>query len=303
MTTTERENDAWTVARLVDWTREHFRKCGLESPRLSAELLLAHCLGCERIQLYARWDAVPGDDARAKFRALVAKAAAHRPIAYLLGTKEFFSMPFEVTPDVLIPRPETEILVERALELARAGGDDGQFRVLDLCTGSGCIAISIAAHAPHAAVTATDISSEALTVARRNAARHSVADRIEFHHGDLYAALAEPDRFDAVVCNPPYVAEADAGALPKNVRDYEPHMALFAGPDGLAIIRRVVAGAADRLSPGGHLLLEVAYDQAATVRALFAESQWGRVISHRDLGGHERVVHATRSAETRTQVA
>ncbi len=297
------DNMTWTVARLVNWTRDHFRQCGLDSPRLSAELLLARAMSCERIELYTRWDHVPDESVRTAFRGLVAEAGDHRPIAYLLGTKEFFSMPFDVTPDVLIPRPETEILVERALELTRARRTDGEFRLLDLCTGSGCVAISIAAHAPHAAVSAGDVSAAALRVAGRNAERHGVAGRIAFHEGDLYTPLPSSQRFAAIVCNPPYVAEDEIDTLPSNVRDHEPHVALFAGPDGLDIIRRVIPGAADRLAASGHLLLEVGYDQASSVAALFSDSGWSDVVRYRDMGGHERVLHATRSAEIRTQVA
>ncbi|MGE0479034.1 MAG: peptide chain release factor N(5)-glutamine methyltransferase [Phycisphaerae bacterium] len=280
----------WTVARLLGWTRDFLERRRLESPRLCAEILLAHAMGCERIQLHARWDTTPESGAVDRFRELVKRAADGAPIAYLTGAKEFFSLTFEVTPDVLIPRPETEILVERVIHLARRP-DAGLQRVLDLGTGSGCIAIALARHLPGVAVCASDVSAAALAVAKRNAERHQLADRIEFRAGDLFAAWDE-QRFDVIVSNPPYVATTAAGSLPRHVRDYEPTGALFAGEDGLAVIRRIVADAPQRLNAGGWLLLEIAYDQAAALRALLAAPSWAEVVLHRDGGGHERVAQA-----------
>lgn len=295
----EVQNDAaaWTVARLLGWTREFLQRHGVDSPRLCAEILLAAAMQCERIHLYTRFDQIPADDVRTRFRELVKEAATGRPIAYLVGTKEFFSLTFEVTPDVLIPRPETEILVERVIDLVRkrrtAAGDEPT--ILDLGTGSGCIAVSLARNLRAARICASDISEAVLAVARRNAARHDVVRRIEFRQGDLFEPWQEagvPVAFDVVVCNPPYVATR--GPLDANVRDHEPHVALFAGEDGLDIIRRLVAGAPRFVKPAGHLLLEVACDHADHVRGLFPESAWRDIVTYRDGAGHERVVHARR---------
>lgn len=284
----------WTVARLLGWTRDFFERRRLESPRLCAEILLAHAMGCERIQLHARWESAPEPGALDRFRELVKRAADGAPIAYLTGTKEFFSLTFEVTPDVLIPRPETEILVERAVHLMRAG-DSGLQSVLDLGTGSGCIAVALARHLPGRAVYASDVSAAALVVAKRNAARHTLSERIEFREGDLFVPWSG-QRFDVIVSNPPYVATTVAESLPRNVRAFEPPGALFGGVDGLEVIRRIVAEAPGRLSAGGWLLLEIAYDQAAAVRALLAAPIWTDVVLHRDGGGHERVAQARCSA-------
>ncbi len=309
MTAAADDAGPWTILRLLTWTQAHFLRHGLDSPRLCAEVLLAHVLQCERIHLYTRHDQAPDETALGAFRELVRQAAAGRPIAYLVGRKEFFSLPFEVGPDVFIPRPETEILVERTIDLARRA--PAPPAILDLCTGSGCIAVCLAKHLKDARLFASDISQAALTVARRNAERHGVADRIEFRCGDLFEpwrtgiegkAGAMPAPFDLIVCNPPYVATQGAPVAP-NVRDFEPHLALFAGPDGLDIVRRILAAAPSWLAGDGHLLLELAFDQAPTVRGLLAAAPWRNVSTYRDGAGHERVVHARRLAAGCAQVA
>jgi release factor glutamine methyltransferase len=301
MSTAEADARQWTVARLLSWTRDYLQRSGVESPRLCAEILLAHAMHCERIQLYTRFEELPAEQVLAPFRALVKQAATGHPIAYLTGTKEFFSLPFEVSPDVLIPRPETEILVERTIDLVRKSPAAGA-ALLDLATGSGCIAVSLARHLPGVRLFASDISEAALLVARRNAARHAVADRIEFRCGDLLEPWARPASdgrpllFDVIVCNPPYVA-SNGAPLARNVRDFEPQVALFAGPDGLEVIRRVVHEVPHWLKAGGHLLLEIGYDQARTVRGLLAGADWQDIVTYRDGAGHERVLHARRVAD------
>ncbi|MEP0848100.1 MAG: peptide chain release factor N(5)-glutamine methyltransferase [Phycisphaerae bacterium] len=293
MDVAETQRDPWTVARLLAWTRDYFRQHGLESPRLCAELLLAHALGCERIELYTRYELQPSDETLAAFRESVVQAADGRPIAYLTGCKDFFSLTFEVTPDVLIPRPETEVLVERTIRLVR---DEGlaQPRILDIGTGSGCIAIALAKHLPDARLHASDVSAAALNVAQRNAQRHGVAERIELRCGDLFDPWPDAAPFDLVVSNPPYVATAEAASLPRCVREFEPQQALFAGSDGLSIVRRLVAEAPARLRPDGHLLFEVAWNQSAGARAVLDESRWSGIVTYRDHQQHERVVHARR---------
>lgn len=292
---TETQGGPWTVVRLLDWTRGYLEKHGVESPRLCAEILLAHAIGCERIELYTRHEWVPTEEVLRTFRSAVKKAAAGRPIAHLTGMKEFFALQFEVTPDVLIPRPETEVLVERTIDLVRHG--EGNIRsILDVGTGCGCIAIALARNLANITICASDISPAAPEVARSNAERHGVLDRIEFRVGDLFEPWKPDCRFDVIVSNPPYVAESDAASLPANVRDFEPHLALFAGHDGLAILRRLIPEAPQHLEPGGHLLTEIAYNQSTGVRRLLDESVWGDIVTYRDALGYERIVHARRGA-------
>jgi release factor glutamine methyltransferase len=289
------QDDAWTVRRLLGWTREYLAQHEIEQPRLCAEILLAHALACKKIDLYTRFDEVPAEGQRTAFRELVRRAAQQEPIAYLVGYREFFSLPFVVTPAVLIPRPETETLVQEALD--RLG--DGPGRVLDLGTGSGCIAVAIAHQCPGVTVVAGDISAEACEVARQNAKRHDVADRLDVRTGDLFAVLRADDRpFDLIVANPPYIGRSELDSLPANVRDYEPRVALMAGDDPLSLHKRIVAGCPEWLAPGGWLLLEVAFNQAAAVRQLLeAQPALGAVASARDGLGHERVMSAKRIEE------
>ncbi len=256
---------------------------------MCAEIMLAHAMGSERIGLYTHYEDLPDEPVRARFRELVKEAGGGRPIAYLTGSKEFFSLPFEVSPDVLIPRPETEILVERTIDLVRKAPDLRD--ILDLGTGSGCIAVSLARHLPGVRVCASDISEAALAVARRNAERHAVTDRIEFRCGDLLAPWMPLPAFDVVVCNPPYVATVGA-PVAKDVLDFEPHGALLAGSEGLDVIRRVISEAPTALRAGGHLLMEMGFDQASAVRDLLAQGDWQAIVMYRDGAGHERVVHA-----------
>ena len=247
-------------------------------PLREARLLLCHVLDVSLAALEAHPErkVSPGDTA--SFRALVVRRAAGEPIAYLTGRREFYGLDFRVTPDVLIPREETELLVDIALE-AKAG------RILDLGTGSGCLAIAVAKHLPQAAVTAIDASAAAIAVARENAASHGVA--VRFLQGDWFAPLAD-ERFDLILANPPYVAEADPHLGLGDVR-FEPRGALAAGPDGLDDIRRIVAPAPAHLVPGGRLWLEHGYDQAPAVAALLAAAGFAGIEQRRDLAGIARV--------------
>ena len=286
----------WTVKRLLDWTRDYLTRQQVDSPRLCSEILLAHAMGCERLMLFTRYDETPDEAVRCSFREAVKAAGAGKPIAYITGAKEFFSLPFEVTPDVLIPRPETEILVERTIRLARDVGWP-QPRILDVGAGSGCIAISLAKHLPDAGICASDLSTAALDVARRNAERHAVTGRIQFAAGDLFApwtAGAAP--FQVIVSNPPYIPDGAAGDLPRAVRDFEPRAALIGGDDGLSVIRRLIAEAPALLAPDGHLLFEVMFDQSSRVLELADRAVWPIIDTYRDLGGHPRVIHLRRAA-------
>lgn len=281
----------WTIRRVLEWTTGYLKERGSESPRLDAELLLAHARGCPRIQLYTAYDEPLPDAVRATMRELVQRRAAAEPVAYLIGQREFFSLPFHVTPAVLIPRPDTETLVMEALNVLKPRAAPA---VLDLGTGSGCIAVALAVNLPAARITAVDLSHAALEVARRNAARHKVADRVQFLEGDLFDPLPAGARFDAIVSNPPYVRTGEIPELQAEVRS-EPHGALDGGEDGLDTIRRIVDNAPSRLVPGGALLIECSPEQAAAVRGLLEQQgDFTSVGIRQDLSSQPRVVMARR---------
>jgi release factor glutamine methyltransferase len=301
MTGTPADSGPWTVARLLQWTQDYFQRHELEDARLCSEILLAHAMGCERIFLYTQFDQTPPPAAVDAFRAAVRQAVGGEPIAYIIGRKEFFALDFQVNEHVLIPRPETEVLVERVLRLLRSA-DHPDPTVLDLGAGSGCIAVSLAKHLTQAKIHASDISSAALAIAQTNAARHGVDERIEFREGDLFVPW-EGDTFDVIVSNPPYVAERDAETLAKSVRDFEPQQALFAGPEGLGVIQRLLDEAPAHLRPAGHLFIEIGYDQHDAVAQLARDAGWSSIQFHRDAAGHARVFHARREAVNHTQVA
>lgn len=291
------QEEAWTVGRLLTWTIDYLRKQGVDNPRLDAEVLLAHARGCRRIDLYATYSDLADDGTRATFRELVRRRAAGEPVAYLVGHREFYALDFEVTPDVLIPRPETELLVVALLDHVkqRRAGDEA-LRIADVGTGSGILAVCVAKYASKALVTAIDISPAALDVARRNAVRHGVAERIQFVEGDLFSNLPGSMRFDYVVSNPPYVAAAEMINLAPDVRDHEPKTALLAGDRGTEIIERLLNQVPSRLNPAGSLLIEVSPMIAAEVEELVRNASALLLRpTIRDLAGHPRVVQATAS--------
>ncbi|MCB9488175.1 MAG: peptide chain release factor N(5)-glutamine methyltransferase [Deltaproteobacteria bacterium] len=278
----------WTVLELLKTTADYLGEKGSASARLDAELLLTHTLATDRVKLYCAFDQPVDDGELAAFRELVRRRAKGEPVAYLLGTKEFYGLDFRVTPDVLIPRPETEHLVDRALECLPTGE---AARVLDVGVGSGAVAVAMAKTRPELTLTATDISPEAVAVARENAATHGVDGRVEFVVGDLFAGATGP--FDAVVSNPPYVDPATRDSLAADVRDFEPAGALFADENGLAVIRRLVAQAPDVLRRGGALLLETGYDQTESVAAMMKEDgRYGDTVVFRDYAGRPRIVQS-----------
>jgi release factor glutamine methyltransferase len=250
-----------------------------------ADLLAARVLGWDRAHLVTRLRDDEPPDFPARFAPLVARRAAREPMAYILGEREFWSMTFEVTPDVLIPRPETELIVEEAVRLHR-------FRppatIIDVCTGSGCLAVALATEFPLASVIATDISGAALSVAHRNAARHGVDRRIRFERTDMLAGIDA--RAPLIVCNPPYVAAGDAPGLMPEVTNFEPHVALFGGKDGLEAYRRLLPMAAERLQADGRLLVEVGYDQEGSVTELASDQGWRLTGTRQDLQGITRTL-------------
>lgn len=277
----------WTVLELLRWTQGHFAARGIESARLDAECLLAHALGSDRLRLYLDFEKPVEAAERARFRELVRRRADERvPVAQLTGRKEFWSLPFEVTPDVLVPRPETEELVAWLLD--QLPDREAELQVLDVGTGSGAIAVALASELPKARFTATDVSEAALAVARRNAERHGVAGRIRFLAGDAFAPV-RGERFDAVLANPPYVAERDAAGLAPELR-HEPRGALFAGPDGTGLLRRLARALPAHLEPAGLAALEVGAGQADDVAGWLAEAGLVGVETRRDLAGRPRIV-------------
>jgi release factor glutamine methyltransferase len=279
----------WTIKRLLEWTTTFLSQKGSESARLDTEVLLAHTLGCQRIELYTRWDEVASEEDRQTFRGLVRQRVEGCPVAYLVGRKEFFSLEFEVSPAVLIPRPDTEHVVVECLRLARKHQTP---TVLDMGTGSGCLAVAVARQHPGAQVSAIDISPEALAVAAGNASKQGVGDRIRFLEGDLFSPLAPGERFDFILSNPPYIPHDDLNQLPSGVRDYEPHLALDGGADGFAVFDRLVAMSPDYLQPGGQLLLEIGSAQEIPARERLEALGYEVAPTLRDGAGYPRVLRA-----------
>lgn len=287
--------ETWTVGRLLGWTTDYLKRHNSDSPRLEAEVLLAHALGCPRIGLYTAFDQEPSEAVRGAFRALVRRRAEGEPVAYLVGRREFYSLSLRVGPAVLVPRPETELLVVAILDLAKAAGNPSP-AIADVGTGSGAIAICAAKYLPQARVVAIDTSAAALAVARANAAEHGVAQRIEFLEGDLLGPVEAGRQFDLIASNPPYVRTAEWDSLPPDVRDYEPREALVAGPQGTEVIERLIPQAADRLRPGGHLLMEISpMIHEAVCKLLQAEPRLEPQPTIKDLARHPRVVVARRA--------
>ncbi len=287
--------EAWNVLRLLQWTTGYLEQHGSDSPRLDAEVLLAHVLGWPRIELYARYEYEPDPEQRAAFRELVRRRASGVPVAYLVGEKEFFSLPFRVSPAVLIPRPETEFVLTALLDRVQARGEQQQpLRIADVGTGSGCLAVCAAKQLPQAQVTAIDISSQALHIAQENARRHQVAQRIRFLQGNLLEPVAE-ERFHYVLSNPPYLTEAELAQAPVEVRQYEPELALVAGPTGTEVIAPLIQQAARCLLPGGALICEISPMIHQRVLGLYDPSCWSDVETVSDLAGHPRVVVAHRA--------
>ncbi len=262
---------------------------------LAAELLLMHALGCDRAWLYSHPEAAMDSGVARKFFELVAQRASGVPTQYLTGKQEFWGLEFEVTPAVLIPRPETEHVVEVALERLGEQRRHENLRVADIGTGSGCIAVALAHELRGAEILATDISAAALEIARRNAERHGVLGRIRFVECDLLDAAAREGRhFDLVVSNPPYVARSDESQLPREVREHEPREALFGGATGTEIYARLIAEAAQQLRAGGLLTLEIGYDALEAIRPIFENAAWKNMRVTNDLAGIPRVISAER---------
>jgi release factor glutamine methyltransferase len=283
----------WTISSVLRWATQDFAQRNLPSPRLDAELLLAAVLQVDRIRLIIDSKRVLEADELGAYRASIQRRRAGEPVAYILGKREFFGLPIQVDARVLIPRPDTEILVEAAL--ARTSERSMYGRALDLCTGSGCVAIAFAKARPTWRVTALDVSPDALSVAASNATRAGAVWGMRFLPSDLFEALAPEERFELITANPPYIPSGDIAGLEAGIRDFEPHLALDGGEDGLALVRRIVAGAPERLVPRGVLAIEIGADQSERARDLFVQAGLEQVELHRDYGGHLRVVSARKA--------
>jgi release factor glutamine methyltransferase len=287
----------WTIQKLLNWTAERFTEKGIDSPRLSAELLLSHVLAMQRIELYTQFDKSVTRQQLDQLHDLVKRACQNEPIPYLTGKTEFYSLELSVTPDCMIPRPETELLAERAIEFLRSRS--GKQFVCDLCTGCGCIAIAIAKNFPDVQIIATDISDAALKTAAKNIEKHQLNDRIRLLCGDLFDPVMprlDVDKFDLIVCNPPYVSADEFEKLDKNVKDYEPKSALFAGADGLDIYRQISRKVDQFLKPDAALMLEIGYGQGQAVRELLEKAGcFSEITIEKDFHDNDRIVTARKA--------
>lgn len=291
---------SWTIQKLIEWMMVYFEQKGIDSSRLTAELLLSYVLGVKRIELYMKFNEAVEQQHLDQLRGLVKRIGENEPYAYLIGKTEFYSMEIKVTPDCLIPRPETELLVERAIELLRAAKANRTQKLCDLCTGSGCIAVAIAKNYQNCKIIATDISDAALAVAAENVGKYNLSDRIELLCGDLFEPIIhglDDDKFDMIVSNPPYVSDAEFELLDENVKDYEPRQALYGGKDGLDIYRKIIGGLGDHLKPDGVLIMEIGYSQGQAVKQLL-EPVFSEVKIEKDISNNDRIVIASNVEKT-----
>ncbi|OGF56855.1 MAG: protein-(glutamine-N5) methyltransferase, release factor-specific [Candidatus Fraserbacteria bacterium RBG_16_55_9] len=292
---TQTESSEWTIRRVLDWTTGYLRRGKVDAARFEAEVLLSHALRVERLELYLHPERLLRPPERARFRELVRQRHAGTPLAYLLGTVEFMNVTLKVNCSTLIPRVETEEMVERILRDVPSPLPK-DFRFLDLGTGSGAIAIALAKEWPEARALAVDISNEALTLARENAQQNGVAERVAFACSDWFSAAQ--GQYHLIVSNPPYIPSEDLGALPQEVSAHEPRKALDGGPRGLREIERIVREASGFLLPGGRLYLEIGSPQAEDVCKLLHETPaFSRIEVHQDLAGRDRIVYAIRRGD------
>lgn len=280
-------SEQWSIKRMLDWCTNYFIEKGIEdSPRLDAEILLSHTLGIRRLDLYLQFDRPLSQDELQNFKAIVKRRVDHEPVAYIVGKKEFWSLDFFVTPDVLIPRPDTEILVEKTLEILKQKTDLRQG--LEIGVGSGCLSIALLSEVKDLKITAVEVSEEAITIARKNAEYHGVADRLEIVHRDFLKSSSGDYvdvPFDFLVSNPPYAKEAEKDSISKSVKDFEPEGAIFAGETGLIFYEEIQKQYSQLIRPEGFVIMEIGEDQGNAVQKLFSGS---KIL--KDLAGHDRVV-------------
>ncbi len=282
----------WTVKRLLEWSHTYFGDKGIDSPKTTAELLLADVLSCKRLDLYYRYEQPLLPDELARYKDVVKRRVKHEPTQYILGEWEFWSLPLQVDQRVLIPRPETEVLVEEVLKAVQEGDVPAHGSFLDLCTGSGAIACALATECPEASLHATDLSTDALEVAQINVTQLKLEERITLYQGDLFEPLPE-QRYDVIASNPPYVTCAELAELQPEVRQYEPHLALDGGEDGLDLIRRLLIDLPTRLAPGGVLAIEIGAKQGPAVRALAEQTNlFASIEVLKDFSRRDRILFA-----------
>lgn len=289
--------EQWTIKKLLDWMTSHFTEKKIDSPRLTAELLLSSLLNMQRIELYMNFDKEVETVKLEKLRDLVKRCLNHEPVQYLINRTEFYSLSLKVSKDCLIPRPETELLVERAIEFLRTR--TGPQHVCDLCTGSGCIAVSIAKNFPEASIIATDICDKALSIAAENVAKYNLGEKIRLLHGDLFKPIIDQldgKEFDLIVCNPPYISLPEYENLEPKVKNHEPRLALEAGPEGLDIYRRIAAEVGSHLKKDGLLLLEIGWLQGKAVKQLLNDTNiFCEIKIEKDLSDNDRIVSAIKT--------
>jgi release factor glutamine methyltransferase len=286
--------EPWTILKLLHWTTDYFKKNKVAEPRASAEVLLAHSLSQDRLYLYLNYDRPMQAEELAAFRTFVKRRLGGEPNQYITGTQEFWSLPFRVNPDVLIPRPETEVLLETVLEFL--GSPEIEVRVLDLGTGSGAIAVALAREFDLIRIVATDSSMAALKLAQENASLNQVDSKIRFVCADMFSAFSRvPQKFAVVATNPPYVSQSEFSTLSREIRDYEPHYALDGGPDGLVAIKHIIMEAPAVLSQRGALIMEIGANQTESVSTLVRDSQlYGNYRIIKDYSGLDRVLLAVK---------
>ena len=295
--TSTTQSDPWTILRLLQWTTEHLKKTGSTSPRLDAEVLLAHARGCERIALYTAFAEEPDETVKAKFREVVKRRAQGEPVAYLVGKKEFYSLQFQVSKDCLIPRSETEHIVVECIDHAKAilvEEPAKQFNIVDVCTGSGCIAVSVAKHLSQCVITAIDLCPAAVAIAKANVEQHKMTDRISVVESDLLTSIPN-NSLDFVLSNPPYVSETEYTKLDKTVREHEPRMALVGGVQGTEIIEQLASQAAEKLVQNGWFICELSPMIADQVESqITSTNNWTNITIVKDLARLKRLVVAQR---------
>jgi len=288
----------WTIQKLLNWITGYFNEKGVDAPRLRAELLLSHIFSMKRIELYTSFDKNVEKPLLDKLHCLVERAGKNEPIPYLIGKTQFYSIELIVSPKCLIPRPETEMLVQRAIEFLRAR--HGLQLVCDIGTGSACIAIAIAKNDAEAKIIATDISQDALKIAARNIQKHQLKKQITLLQGDLFEPIDSQYQgrsFDLVVCNPPYVSQQEYEKLDKNVKDYEPKSSLYAGQNGLEFHKRIPQEIERFLKPGGAVMLEIAYNQGLAVREMYEKTGlFSKITKEKDWQGNDRIVAAIKKS-------
>lgn len=281
----------WTIKSLLDWTTEYFSKYGIEWPHLEAEILLAHVMKVPRINLYIKFADNVGDDILADFKKLIIRRSKREPLAYITGFQPFMGLDFIITPDVLVPRPETEILIQTILDIVNPKSQlpkSQQYKIFDIGTGSGAIAISLAKYIDQSTVVGIDISEKAVEIAKQNAQKHGMSDRCNFVVGDLFGGVNE--KFDIIVSNPPYIPTSEIEKLQPEISKYEPRSALDGGEDGLDYYRKISASAKNYINDDGKLIFEIGFGQADNVKDIISQNGFELLKAIKDYSGIERVI-------------